>query len=144
MKLRVLLAELRRRGVYRMAAAYAVTAWLVIEVASTTFPHLSLPGWTVTATIALAVLGFPLALVLSWIFVVTREGGEESLSGPAFPHQWPPRSARAGRRHPPGRKRARERGGLRNEWLEVRQVASHHHQILQPSGHQRGSPACAC
>jgi tetratricopeptide (TPR) repeat protein len=69
-----LLAELKRRRVFRVAAAYAVIAWLVIQIADTTFPHLDLPGWMITAVIVLALLGFPVALVLAWAFDITPEG----------------------------------------------------------------------
>ncbi len=66
--------ELKRRNVFRVAAAYAVVAWLLIEVSDTVFPRLSLPEWTVTFVIALLVLGFPLALFLSWAYELTPEG----------------------------------------------------------------------
>jgi adenylate cyclase len=52
-------AELKRRNVFRVAAAYAVVAWLLIEVSDTIFPRLGLPEWTVTFVIALLLLGFP-------------------------------------------------------------------------------------
>jgi len=67
-------SELKRRNVFRVAAAYAVVAWLLIEVADTIFPRLGLPEWTVTLVIALLILGFPLALVLSWAYEITPEG----------------------------------------------------------------------
>lgn len=67
-------SELKRRNVFRVAAAYAVVAWLLIEVADTIFPRLGLPDWTVTLVIALLILGFPLALALSWAYEITPEG----------------------------------------------------------------------
>lgn len=57
--------ELKRRNVVRVAAAYAVMAWLLIEVSDTIFPRLGFPVWTVTFIIVLVALGFPLALFLS-------------------------------------------------------------------------------
>jgi Tol biopolymer transport system component len=66
--------ELRRRRVFHVAGVYAVVAWVVVQVAVVTFPHLGLPGWLITAVIVLAVLGFPLALVLAWALEVTPEG----------------------------------------------------------------------
>jgi TolB-like protein/Tfp pilus assembly protein PilF len=69
-----LLAELKRRNVFRVGAAYLVVGWLLIEVADTVFPRLGLPDWTVTLVIAMLLLGLPLALFLAWAFELTPEG----------------------------------------------------------------------
>jgi TolB-like protein/Tfp pilus assembly protein PilF len=69
-----LLAELKRRNVFRVGAAYLVVGWLLIEVADTVFPRLGLPEWTVTFVIALLLLGLPVALFLAWAFELTPEG----------------------------------------------------------------------
>lgn len=69
-----LLAELRRRRVFRVAGVYAVVAWAVIQVATSTFPYLHLPDWIVTAVIVLALLGFPAVLALAWAFDLTPGG----------------------------------------------------------------------
>jgi len=69
-----LLSELRRRNVIRVAIAYAITAWLLIEITATTFPVLKLPDWTVTLVTALVLIGFPLALIFAWAFELTPEG----------------------------------------------------------------------
>ena len=66
-------AELRRRRVIRVAVVYAVVGWIVIEVASTMLPGLNLPGWTVTFVIALVVLGFPIAVIMGWMFDIGPE-----------------------------------------------------------------------
>ncbi|HKJ17189.1 MAG TPA: tetratricopeptide repeat protein [Xanthomonadales bacterium] len=66
--------ELKRRKVIRVAVAYIVVAWLMVEVSSVMFPGLHLPEWTVTLVIALAVLGFPVSLALAWALDVTPEG----------------------------------------------------------------------
>jgi TolB-like protein len=66
--------ELRRRNVVKVAVAYAIVAWLVAQVANTFFPALQLPEWTVTFVAALLVLGFPIALILSWAYELTPEG----------------------------------------------------------------------
>ena len=58
-----LIAELKRRNVFRVGVAYAIAGWLLIEVASAIFPGLHLPDWTPTFLIVLVVAGFPLALV---------------------------------------------------------------------------------
>jgi TolB-like protein/Tfp pilus assembly protein PilF len=71
---RSLLRELNRRHVFRVAFAYAVTAWVVIQVASHVFPALLLPEWSVRLVTMLAILGFPIAVVLAWAFDLTPEG----------------------------------------------------------------------
>jgi TolB-like protein/formylglycine-generating enzyme required for sulfatase activity/dienelactone hydrolase len=70
-----LFAELRQRKVFRVAAAYAVVAWLLIQVADVVLPALKLPEWTLTFTTILLLLGFPLALVLAWTFELVRDRG---------------------------------------------------------------------
>ena len=69
-----LFAELRRRNVFRVGGAYAVVAWLLIEISDTVFPRLGLPEWTVTFVIAVLLLGFPVALFMAWAFELTPEG----------------------------------------------------------------------
>jgi eukaryotic-like serine/threonine-protein kinase len=66
--------ELRRRHVFRVAAAYAVVGWVLVQVSATTFPHLSLPDWAVPLVIVLVAIGFPVALVLAWAFDLTPDG----------------------------------------------------------------------
>ena len=66
--------ELKRRNVFRVAAAYAVVAWLIIEIAATTFPMLRLPEWTATFVTVLLLIGFPVALIFAWAFEITPEG----------------------------------------------------------------------
>lgn len=72
--MRQLFEELKRRHVFRVAAVYAVVAWVVIQVANIVLPRLQLPGWTVTFPIVLVALGFPIALVVAWAFEMTAEG----------------------------------------------------------------------
>jgi len=66
--------ELKRRNVIRVAIAYAVAAWLLIEIAATTFPILQLPDWSATLVTVLVLIGFPLALLFAWAFEMTPEG----------------------------------------------------------------------
>jgi len=66
--------ELKRRNVLRVAIAYAVVAWLLIEVTATTFPILKLPDWSVTLVTALVLIGLPLALIFAWAYELTPEG----------------------------------------------------------------------
>jgi tetratricopeptide (TPR) repeat protein len=75
-----LIAELKRRRVFRVAGAYLVGAWIVLQVADTLFPALRFPPWTVTAVAVAVVLGFPIALVLGWLFDLTPGGIERTLS----------------------------------------------------------------
>ena len=67
-------AELKRRNVYKVAVAYAVVAWLLIQVATQVFPFFELPNWSVQMVVLAMVIGFPIALVLSWAFELTPEG----------------------------------------------------------------------
>jgi TolB-like protein/Tfp pilus assembly protein PilF len=67
-------AELKRRNVYKVAVAYAIVGWLLIQVATATFPVLEIPNWAIKLVIALVLLGFPIALILAWAFELTPEG----------------------------------------------------------------------
>lgn len=66
--------ELRRRNVFRMAILYIVTAWLVLQVADVLFDALELPPQWTRLVLALLVLGFPFAIVFSWIYEITPDG----------------------------------------------------------------------
>jgi TolB-like protein/Tfp pilus assembly protein PilF len=68
------LAELQRRNVYRVGVAYAVIAWLLIQIATQVFPFFEIPNWAVRLVVLLLVLGFLVALVLAWAFELTAEG----------------------------------------------------------------------
>ncbi len=67
-------AELKRRHVFKVAAVYGGVAFLVLQAADIVFPRLGLPDWTITLVVALAAIGFPLAVVLAWAFELTPEG----------------------------------------------------------------------
>ena len=66
--------EIKRRKVGRVAVAYSIVAWLLVEVVVTVEEPLSLPGWIDTVVIILVLVGFPLALILSWVFDLTSTG----------------------------------------------------------------------
>lgn len=68
------LVELKRRNVTRVAVAYAIAGWVVVEVAATVFPLVAIPDWGATLVLMLILLGFPVALVLAWAFDLTPEG----------------------------------------------------------------------
>ena len=67
-------SELKRRNVYKVAVAYAVVSWLLIQAASILFPTFDAPPWVMKVFVAVSVLGFPIALVFSWAFEITPEG----------------------------------------------------------------------
>ncbi len=67
-------SELKRRKVMRVAVVYAIVAWLVIQIAATTFPKLLIPGWAVSLVIMCVILGFPISVVLAWAFELTPDG----------------------------------------------------------------------
>jgi TolB-like protein/cytochrome c-type biogenesis protein CcmH/NrfG len=68
------LHELRRRHVWRVAVAYAIVGWLLIQVATQVFPVFHMPDWTEQLVVLLVLLGFPVAVILAWAFEVTPEG----------------------------------------------------------------------
>lgn len=69
-----LIAELRRRSVFKVGAAYLVVAWLIIQAASIAFPTFEAPAWALRVFIFVVLLGFPVALVLAWTLEVTPDG----------------------------------------------------------------------
>ena len=73
--------ELKRRNVFKVGAAYLVVGWVMIEVASTVAPHLNLPEWAPRLITFMVIIGFPLALVLAWIFDMTPEGVQVTQGG---------------------------------------------------------------
>ena len=74
MEPRKLFVELKRRNVYKVAIAYAVVAWLLMQIASQIFPFFEIPNWAVRLVVLLLVIGFPVALILAWAFELTPEG----------------------------------------------------------------------
>ena len=67
-------AELKRRNVYKVAIAYAVVAWLLMQIATQVFPFLEIANWAVRLVVLLLVIGFPIALIIAWAFELTPEG----------------------------------------------------------------------
>src|SRR5437763_2191072 len=74
MKIDNFFAELKRRNVYKVAVAYAVVAWLLIQIATQVFPIFEIPNWAGRLVVLLLILGFPVALIFSWAFEITPEG----------------------------------------------------------------------
>jgi TolB-like protein len=67
-------AELKRRNVYKVAVAYAIVGWLVMQIAATVVPALHLSDAITSAVVLLVILGFPIALIIAWAFELTPEG----------------------------------------------------------------------
>jgi len=76
-----LVAELKRRSVFKVGVAYLVVGWLVIQVAATVAPQLSLPEWAPRLITLVVLLGFPISLVLAWVFDVTPDGVKLDAAG---------------------------------------------------------------
>src|ERR1700758_1350588 len=71
---KIFFGELKRRNVYKVAVAYAVVAWLLMQVASQIFPFFEIPNWVVRMVVLLLVIGFPIALIIAWAFEATPQG----------------------------------------------------------------------
>src|SRR5207244_10681581 len=84
-------AELKRRNVYKVAVAYAIVGWLVMQIAATVVPALHLSDAITSAVVLLVILGFPIALIISWAFELTPEG----LKRTEFADEWPKKSPRS-------------------------------------------------
>ena len=90
MKIDNFFSELKRRNVYKVAVAYAVIAWLLIQAGSILFPTFEAPGWVMKVFVAVVAAGFPIALVIAWAFEMTPEGMKrtEDLSPNEFIPSW--------------------------------------------------------
>ena len=71
---KIFFGELKRRNVYKVAVAYAVVGWLLIQVATQVFPFLEISNWAIRLVIFGTALGFPVALITAWAFELTPEG----------------------------------------------------------------------
>src|SRR5438034_3458429 len=87
-------AELKRRNVYKVAIAYAVVAWLLMQIATQVFPFLEIPNWAIRLVIMLIVIGFPIALLIAWAFELTPEGIKRTESAEELPTNAPRNRAR--------------------------------------------------
>ena len=68
------LAELKRRNVFKVATIYVVVSWLILQVATVVFPVFEIPNWASRLVVILLGLGFPIAVLLAWAFDLTPEG----------------------------------------------------------------------
>ena len=80
-----LIAELRRRKVIRTAVIYTAAAWLLLQVAELLLEMLAVPAWGLRLVFVLLVIGFPLALVLSWMHQITPDGIRREVDVPPVP-----------------------------------------------------------
>ncbi len=78
-------AELKRRNVYKVAVAYAVVGWLLVQIATQVFPFFDIPNWAVRLVVLAIVVGFPIALVIAWAFELTPEGLKRTEVADALP-----------------------------------------------------------
>ena len=67
-------SELKRRNVYKVAVAYAVVGWLLVQVTTQVFPIFEIPNWALRLIVLAIIIGFPIALVIAWAFELTPEG----------------------------------------------------------------------
>ena len=74
MKIDNFFSELKRRNVYKVAVAYAVVGWLLVQVTTQVFPIFEIPNWALRLIVLAIIIGFPIALVLAWAFELTPEG----------------------------------------------------------------------
>jgi len=74
MRIDTFFTELKRRNVYKVAVAYAIVGWLLVQVATQVFPFFEIPNWAVRLVVLAIVIGFPIALVIAWAFELTPEG----------------------------------------------------------------------
>src|SRR5437899_6942122 len=74
MKIDNFFAELKRRNVYKVAVAYAVVGWLLVQITIQVFPIFEIPNWALRLIVLAIIIGFPIALVMAWAFELTPEG----------------------------------------------------------------------
>src|ERR1041385_2423062 len=74
MKIDNFFAELKRRNVYKVAVAYAVVGWLLVQVTTQVFPIFEIPNWAMRLIVLAIIIGFAIALVIAWAFELTPEG----------------------------------------------------------------------
>ena len=81
MNFKKLISELKRRNVFKVAMAYAIAGWLIIQVATSIFPAFKFPAWTTQFVIILVLIGFPISIILAWAYEMTPEGVKRTDEG---------------------------------------------------------------
>ena len=74
MRIENFFAELKRRNVYKVAVAYAVVGWLLVQVTTQVFPIFEIPNWALRLIVLAIIIGFPISLVIAWAFELTPQG----------------------------------------------------------------------
>src|SRR6266516_1345788 len=74
MDLHDFVVELKRRNVYKVAVAYAVVGWLLVQITTQVFPIFEIPNWALRLIVLAIIIGFPIALVIAWAFELTPQG----------------------------------------------------------------------
>ena len=80
-------AELKRRNVYKVAVAYAVVGWLLVQIATQVLPIFEIPNWALRMIVFAIIIGFPIALVIAWAFELTPEGIKRTEEADLTPHK---------------------------------------------------------
>src|SRR5436309_2787136 len=87
MKIDNFLSELKRRNVYKVAVAYAVVGWLLVQVTTQVFPIFEIPNWALRLIVLAIIVGFPIALIIAWAFELTPEGIKRTESANELPNK---------------------------------------------------------
>src|SRR5436853_1924191 len=77
-------AELKRRNVYKVAVAYAVVGWLLVQVTTQVFPIFEIPNWALRLIVLVIIIGFPIALVIAWAFESSPKGIDRTMVADAL------------------------------------------------------------
>jgi hypothetical protein len=85
MRIDTFFAELKRRNVYKVAVAYAVTGWALSQGIAQVFPVFDVPNWIIRLIVLLIIIGLPIALVLAWMFEITPQGIKSTETADAMP-----------------------------------------------------------
>ena len=85
MKIDNFLSELKRRNVYKVAVAYIVAGWALSQGIAQVFPVFDVPNWVIRLIVLLIIIGFPIALVLAWMFELTAQGIQRTETADAMP-----------------------------------------------------------
>src|ERR1044071_6688608 len=81
---RTFFTELKRRNVYKVAVAYAVVGWLLVQAASILFPTFEAPSWVMKVFVAIVAIGFPIALDIAWAFESSPKGIDRTMVADAW------------------------------------------------------------
>src|ERR1700730_6483311 len=85
MKIDNFFAELKRRNVYKVAAAYIFAGWALSQGIAQVFPVFDIPNWVIRLIVLLIIVGLPIALVLAWMFEITPQGLKRTQVADAMP-----------------------------------------------------------